>query len=91
MPFPDYGPCSFGACSQLCIAKKKDAYSCSCVAGYHPVPGEKGSCHAEGKVKIYSKEVNMEIYVLSSLNLFYIILIIFNMLVQINPSVLLRL
>ncbi|GFY45676.1 low-density lipoprotein receptor-related protein 1 [Trichonephila inaurata madagascariensis] len=45
----DYGPCSFGACSQLCIAKKKDTYSCSCVPGYHPVPGEKGSCHAEGE------------------------------------------
>nr|XP_042899679.1 low-density lipoprotein receptor-related protein 1 isoform X4 [Parasteatoda tepidariorum] len=45
----DYGPCSFGACSQLCVAKKKDHYSCSCVPGYHPVAGEKGSCHAEGK------------------------------------------
>ncbi|CAL1298011.1 unnamed protein product [Larinioides sclopetarius] len=45
----DYGPCSFGACSQLCVAKKKDAYSCSCVPGYVPVPGEKGSCHADGQ------------------------------------------
>ncbi|XP_054720384.1 low-density lipoprotein receptor-related protein 1-like [Uloborus diversus] len=45
----EYGPCSFGTCSQLCTAKKKDAYSCECVPGYQPVPGEKGSCHAEGK------------------------------------------
>ncbi|XP_035218425.1 low-density lipoprotein receptor-related protein 1-like isoform X2 [Stegodyphus dumicola] len=45
----EYGPCSFGACSQLCTEKKKDSYACDCVAGYHPVPGEKGSCHAEGK------------------------------------------
>ncbi|GIY95881.1 low-density lipoprotein receptor-related protein 2 [Caerostris extrusa] len=29
--------------------QEKDTYLCSCVPGYHPVPGEKGSCHAEGE------------------------------------------